>query len=145
MNNFASDMKRRRMGQVLTIVLVIACGSFSMRAAVRLPEDDFALNALLLPAVELLPPANVEGEASGMTTPASEVPEQASAPRVFLRRSLLPGSAKASVDVFALQNRNQTASADAPSLDRDTAELWFGPSQNCRRFAMVCTLMGLPW
>lgn len=144
MNNFARAINHRRMAQSAAIALLVAGGSFSMRGAVRLPEDESAWNSLLLPAVELLPPASVEGEANGMSTPASEVPEQTSAPRVFLRRSLLPGSARVSVDVFALQNRNETASPSALSVDRNTDELWFGPSENCRRFAMVCRLGGLP-
>jgi hypothetical protein len=144
MNKFARAFNRRRMVQATAIALVVASGSFFTQAAVRLPEDESALNSLLLPAVELLPPAGVEGEANGMSTPATEVPEQTSAPRVFLRRSLLPGSAKVSVNVFALQNRNETASPSARSVDRNTDELWFGPSENCLRFAMVCRLGGLP-
>jgi hypothetical protein len=102
------------------------------------------LNSLLLPAVELLPPNNIAGEASGMSTRGGEVPEQMSGPRVLPRRNLLPGSARVSADVFALQHRNQPAASQPLLADRNRDELWFGPSQNCRRFAMVCRLGGLP-
>lgn len=143
MNNFVKGTNRR-MVQATAITLIFACAGVSMGAAVRLPEDESALNALLLPPVELLPPASVEGDASGMSTPVSEVTEQASAPRVFFRRSLAPGSVRVSVGVFALQTRNETASPQAPSVDPNTDEVWFGPSDNCRRFELVCRLGGLP-
>jgi len=143
MNNFDKGINRR-MVQATALGLIFACASFSMGAAVRLPEDESALNSLLLPAVELLPPASVEGEASGMSTPVSEVAEQTTVPRVS-RRSLLPGvSVRVSVGVFALQNRNQTAPPESLPVDRGADELWFGPSENCRRFEMVCRLGGLP-
>jgi hypothetical protein len=131
MNNFAKGINRR-MVQATAIGLIFAWASLSMGAAVRLPEDESALNALLLPPVELLPPAGVEGEASGMSAPLSEVTEQPSAPRVFLRRSIVPGSVRVSVGVFALQNRNETAPPVAVPVDRGAGELWFGPSDNCR-------------
>jgi hypothetical protein len=143
MNNFAKGINGR-MAQVTALALVLACGSVSMGAAVRLPEDETALNALLLPAVELLPPAGVEGEASGMSTPMREGTEQTSAPRMLLRRSLGPGSVRVSVGVFALQNRNEMAPPQALPVDRSADELWFGPSDNCRRFELVCRLGGLP-
>jgi hypothetical protein len=143
MNNFAKGLNRR-MVQAAAIGLIFASATFSMGAAVQLPEDESALNALLLPEVEHLPPVGVEGKASGMSTPVTEVTEQTNAPRIFLRRSLLPGSVRVSVGVFALQSRNETTPAQALSVDRNTDELWFGPSQNCRRFEMVCRLGGLP-
>jgi hypothetical protein len=144
MNNFAKRINRR-MVQATATALIVTCGSLSIQgAAVRLPEDESALNSLLLPSIELLTPAGVEGEANGMSTPATEATEQTSAPRVFLRRSVLPGSARVSVNVFALQNRKETASPQAPSVDPDKDEVWFGPSQNCRRFELVCRLGGLP-
>jgi hypothetical protein len=145
MNNFARSINGP-MVQATAIALVVACGSLSMQgAAVRLPEDESAMNSLLLPSIEIITPAGVEGEANGMSTPVTEALEETSAPRVFLRRSVLPGSARVSVNVFALQKRNDETVVPQPlSVARNSGELWFGPSENCRRFAMVCRLGGLP-
>lgn len=144
MNNLTRAVRRRRV-QAAAIALLTACGSFSAPAAVRVPEDEPEWNLWLLPPGNVFPAVDVNGQASGMSTPASDVPAQTSVPRVPFRRGPMPAAAKSSVELFARQvNNEKPIPVQTVSVDEDTNRPWFALSQNCRRFELVCLLIGIP-
>ena len=155
-----SSHNRRKVIQIAVTALAVACAGLSTRAAaVQIPETAPTWDELLRPAGALGQPVNgngeagsinaplinVKGEASGINEALGKAAPPASAPPVQLRRVPLPGSAKASVGLFA--RPDVTSEAARPleiSVERNTYRLSFGPSQNCRRFATLCSLIGIP-
>ncbi len=162
MKNTAKTNSDNR-GQVIEaaiIALVLACGSLSARAAaVQIPEEALESDPWHLPAGDLGQPIyinpeaarinaqliNVKGEVAGINALLGKALEQTTMPSVPLRRVPLPEPAKASLLPPAAEDGDgELARPLAISVKRETHRFSFGQSENCRRFELVCSLIGIP-
>ena len=151
------------LGQVIQaaiIALVVACGSLSTRAAaVQVPEEALESDPWRLPAGDLgqlvgidaeagginAALINVKGEAAGISAPLGKALQQTSASSVSFRRVPREGSANASpVRPAAEHGDGELAPPLAISVEREPQWFSFGRSENCRRFELVCGLIGIP-
>lgn len=154
-----NSYNRGQVIQAAIIALVVACGSLSTRAAaVQVPDEALESDPWHLPAGDLGQPIyispeeaginaqlmNVKGEVVGINALLGKAPQQTSTPSVPLPRPL-PGPAKASLLPPAAEDGDgELARPLAISVKRETHRFSFGQSENCRRFELVCSLIGIP-
>jgi hypothetical protein len=149
------------LGQVIQaaiIALFVACSGLSTQAAaLQIPEEALELDRWDLPAGDLGPIynnpeaaqinallINVKGEVAGISAPLGKALQQTSMPSVPLQRVPQPGPATASLVWLVARNGDGEARSLEISVKRETHRLSFGQSENCRRFELVCSLIGIP-
>jgi len=146
--------------QAAIIALVVACGGLSTQAAaVQIPEEALELDPWHLPAGDLgqpiynspeavqinAPLLNVKGEVAGTSAPLGKALQQTNTPSVQLQRIPLPGPATASlVSAVAGNGEGELARSLETSVEGEAHRFSFGQSENCRRFELVCSLIGIP-
>ena len=142
------------------IALFVACSGLSTQAAaVQIPEEALELDRWDLPAGDLgqpiynnpeapqinAPLINVKGEVTGTNASLGKALQQTSIPFVPLQRVPLPGPATVSpVSPVARNGDGELTRSLKTFVECETHRFSFGPSENCRRFELVCSLIGIP-
>jgi hypothetical protein len=155
-----NSYNRGQVIQAAVIALFVACSGLSTQAAaVQIPEEALELDRWDLLAGDLGQPIynnpeaaqinaqliNVKGEVAGTSAPLGKALQQTSIPSVPLQRVPLPGPATASlVSPVARNSDGELARSLETSVERETHRFSFGQSENCRRFELVCSLIGIP-